>query len=216
MSDIFREVEEELRRDRLERVWKRYGSWIIAAMLLIVVGTASYVAWQNWRQSRQAEQTAALSEALRLVQPGDSTAVADALAELATNASGGIDALARFYEAGLLAQDGNVEAAVGVYDAIAAAGDVPLIYRDFATLLSVMHQVDEGDPSQLQGRLAGLVGDTNPWRYTARELNALLMARAGDTAAAREQFQKLADDPTAPSGLRSRARQFVDLYAERS
>jgi hypothetical protein len=66
MSDIFREVDEDLRRDRLEKIWKRYGAAFVGAVLLIVAGTAGFVAWRNHQQAEAETKTAQLADALRL------------------------------------------------------------------------------------------------------------------------------------------------------
>src|SRR5688572_13878977 len=189
MSDIFREVDEELRRDRLENLWKRYGTLVIVAVLALVLGTAGFVAWRNWQHSRAETETAQLAEAVSLAQgtgaqAGDPKAAADALAAFAGQTGAGPGTLARFFEAGLRAREGNSQAAVAIYDELAQSGALAQNYRDLATVLSVMHQVQTGDPGQLRARLQPLIADTSPWRHSARELTALLHLRSGDRAAA--------------------------------
>ena len=98
MSDIFREVDEDLRRDRLEKVWKQYGAAIVGAVLVIVAGTAGFVAWRNHQHAEAEAQTAKFADALRLAgnQPGqgangggDPKAAADALSAFAGQSAAG-------------------------------------------------------------------------------------------------------------------------------
>ena len=54
MSDIFREVDEELRQDKLTALWKKYGNVILGAAVLIVAVTAGVTLWKD-RQHRAQE-----------------------------------------------------------------------------------------------------------------------------------------------------------------
>ena len=213
MADIFQEVEEDLRRDRYERLARKYGGHVIAAVLLIVAGTAGYVLWKNWHQARLQADTLQLAEAVDAAGPGAANpAAATALDKVATSAASGPGRLARFYEAGLKARAGDGAGAVAIYDAIAAEGATAPLYRDLASLLAVQLQVNAGDPKALADRLAPLTVDSNPWRYSARELTALLAARTGDKARAKTLFQQLADDNGAPAGLRTRASELAAFF----
>lgn len=212
MSDIFREVDEDLRRDRLLSIWQRYGGVLVAAAVAIVLVTAGSVAWRSWQASRAAEQTQALVAAIERSEASPQ-AGADALAAFAADAEGGRATLARLYEAGTHARAGDRAAAARAYDAVAASDAEPA-YRDLATILSVMVQLEGGDAAALRARLLPLTGPDNPWRFSARELDALLAARAGDRAGAAQRFRELADDPQAPQGVRSRAAELAALHAE--
>jgi hypothetical protein len=222
MSDIFREVDEDLRRDRLEQIWKRYGAAIVGAVLVIVAGTAGFVAWRNHQHTEAETETAQLADALRLAgnsagqgnnTGGDPKAAADALSAFAGQSGMGPGTLARFFEAGLRAREGDTAAAVKIYDDLTQSAKLEPAYRDLATVLSVMHQVQTGDPGQLTARLQPLTADSNPWRHSARELTALLALRSGDKATAGKLFAQIQNDPAAPSGVRSRATELAALYS---
>jgi hypothetical protein len=103
---------------------------------------------------------------------------------------------------------------VQIYQALAASTDVPPIYRNLATLLAVMHQVDTGDAKQLEVQLQPLAAETSPFRFSARELTALLAAKEGDGARAKTLLDQLAKDAAAPPGLRSRAAELSTLIAK--
>jgi hypothetical protein len=213
MSDIFREIDEELRRDQFSRIWRRFGGLVIAGALLIVLGTAGYVAWQRWERSTAEEETLRLARVIGTAEAGDAAAAAREIGTFAQDAHGGRAVLARLYEAGLLAETGDRAGAARVYDEVAAS-DAGQPYRDLATLLAVLHRLEEGDPAELRSRLAPLVGQDSPWRHSARELDALLMLRAGDRAGAAKIFTELSEDPAAPQGVRSRAAELAAVHAE--
>ncbi len=218
MADIFREVDEDLRRDRMERLWQRYGGVIVAVAVLIVGATAGYVLWQRWQASEQVEKTAVLLSAvepLDVPEGGtpDAQAAIKALEAAGAQLDGAHAALARLYQAGLLAREGATAEAVALYDQVAGTGGTDPLFRDLALLLSVLHQVDSGDPAQLQGRLTPLTAAGNPWRFSARELSALLAVRAGDTAKAAAEFKALAEDADTPAGIRNRASELASFYS---
>ena len=99
--------------------------------------------------------------------------------------------------------------ALKMWDEVAADGAADPLLRDLATLMWAQHQIDHGDPAQLAARLQALTSATNPWRALAREQLALLDLRQGKTDAAKTAFQQLADDVTAPAGVRGRSSSLV-------
>ncbi|PWC39699.1 tetratricopeptide repeat protein [Azospirillum sp. TSO35-2] len=213
MSDIFREVDEDLRRDRAEHLFKKYGGAMIAAAVLVVAGTGGYSYWRHWQQQKRYDQTAALVTAISQTAQGPEKGV-DALAAFAGSADPSLAAIAQFNAAALLIREGKPADAATIYDRIAANGAVAPSYRDLATLLAVMQRADSGDAAQLSATLQPLTAEGSPWRFTARELMAMLAARAGDTDKARTLYKQLADDSQAPAGVRTRAADLASLYGK--
>ncbi|HEY0834073.1 MAG TPA: tetratricopeptide repeat protein [Azospirillum sp.] len=214
MSDIFQEVDEDLRRDRMERLFKRYGGVFVAIAVLLVVGTAGFNLWRNWQQSQREAATAALVGAVTQAQAAPDKGVEALAAFAAQTSQPDLKALARLDAAAVTAGTGDKAAAVAMYDAVAGDPAVTIVYRDLAILLSVMHQMEKGEPGALMARLQPLMADTSPWRFSAREMTAVLAARAGDKDRARTLFQQLADDSLAPAGVRSRAADLAALYGK--
>ena len=213
MSDIFQEVDEDLRRDRTTQFMKRYGGIFGAVLLLLVAATAGWQAWQGWQKSQREAETAQLVSALSQTAAGPQQGI-DALSSYAGKAPADLAVLARLNEAALRVGEGKAGEAVAIYDSVASNTAAQAVYRDLATLLSVMHQIGSGDAAQLQTRLQPLTVDTSPWRFSALEMTGLLAARAGDRERARTLFQQLADDSLAPSGVRSRAADLAALYGK--
>ena len=206
MADIFKEVEEDLRREKYEQLWQRYGRWVIALAVLAVLGTAGSVAWQRYQQHREAQLAEQYGAAIALTDPstGDLAKADAALANIA-DAGGGYGALASLERAAVKAKAGDIDGAAKIYDAMVADSTTPAALRDLAKLLKVMRLVDSGDPAALTSDLAPLMAPENPWRFTATELTAILALKSGDQKHATELFTQLADDQAAPSGLRARA-----------
>lgn len=213
MSDIFQEVDEDLRRDRTTQFMKRYGGILGTVAVLLVAGTAGWQGWRGWQTSQAEAETGRLVGALTQAAGGPQKGI-EALTAYAGAAPANLAVLARLTEAALHVEEGKTAEALAVYDSIAASTVADPVYRDLATLLSVMHQVGSGDPAQLQLRLQPLTLDASPWRFSAREMAALLAARSGDRERARTLFKQLADDSLAPSGVRSRAADLAALYGK--
>ena len=205
LADIFREVEEDLRRDKAAEFWKRYGRYIVAAAAFIVVATASYVGWKEYRLRQQIAYGERFAAALSLIQNKNEAEALDALGALAQDAGAGYGTLARFRAAAIKSRQGDRAAAAAIYDAVAKDGSVDALYAGLAALYYVLAMLETGDPDDLAKRLAPLLEPKSPWRYSAREMAALLDLRKGDPEKARENFTMLADDPKTPAGARARA-----------
>ncbi len=213
MTDIFREVDEELRQDQAKRLWQRYGRYVIAVAVALVVGVGGFQAWQAWDLQHRTELSERYAAALSLVGGGDTAAADQALSEI-VGEGGGYGTLAAFTQARLRAEAGDTAGAVELWDRIAdaEAPDSPL--RQIAILLSVMHSMDEGEPADLEARLAPLTEVGRAFRPTALELTAAIALRQGDKDRAREIYASIVDDLAAPPGLRGRAAQMLQALGE--
>lgn len=208
MVDIFDEVEEDLRADRLRKTFARYGGLILVLALAVVAGAAGWQGW-NWYQTRR--ETAAAKAFLAAVNQGAKPgpvarkAAAAALTRLAGSAPEGYAVLARLRAAAIEADSGDLAGALALWHAIAADRTAGPLLRDLAALLAVTHQIDTANPAVLRARLAPLALPTNPWHPLAREAEALIDLRLKDLAGARKILSALATDVTAPQDLRRRA-----------
>lgn len=206
MPDIFDEVEEDLRRDRAMRLWKRYG-WMVGLVVVVAIGGTA--GWQFWAQKQRSDAqaaTARLLEAMRNPTAPEATAGLEALAR---EAAPGPRTLARLTEAARRATVNDTAAAIPLWQAVAGDSAADPLYRDLASLLLAMHTLDTGDPAELAARLTPLVAPGNPWRHNAAELLALLAERRGDRTGAIAAFRTLAADANAPVGVRTRAEQML-------
>ncbi len=209
LADIFHEIEEDLRRDKAAQFWKRYGRYVIAAVVFVIAATASYVGWKEYRQRQQIAYGNRFAVALSLIQDKKEAEALSALGSLAEDAGTGYGTLARFRAATVKLHQGDRAGAVAIYDAVAKDSSVDPLYAQLAAVYYVLNTLETGDPDDLAKRLEPLMSPTGPWRYSARELAALLALRKGDAAKARENFTKLADDTKTPSGIRARAAEML-------
>lgn len=207
VSDIFQEVEDDLRAERARKLAQKWGGVALAAGLVVIAATG---AWQGWRWYQAREARTAAGTYLTLHRAADTAGadlaqIADGFAALARQAPEGYRPLARLRAAALKAELGDLAAALALWTEVAADTAADPLYRDLATLLAVSHAIDTGDPAQLAARLGPLLAEGNPWRASAREAAGLLALRRGATEEARGLFEALAADPTSPNGVRERA-----------
>jgi len=208
VTDIFSEVDEELRKDNFLALWKRYGKYVTAFAVALVVGTGAYVAYQRYTESHRLQRAQEFMAAAEQIGQGDNSAAIGAFATVAQSTDGyGI--LARFRMANLKNRAGDDAGAVAIYDAIAGDSGIPATFRDLAIILAATHTLDKADPAALTAKLQPLTADSSPWRFTALELTGLLAHRANDDAKAKTIFAKLADDREAPQAVRARAAEIL-------
>ena len=193
----------------MQQLWKRYGNWVIALAVLVVVAAGAFSWWRDHETKLRAAEGERYAAALQLADQGDTASAAAAMAAIAKDAGAGYATLADLTAAGLEGERGDIDGALARYDSLAANGSADKSFRDLAVLLGAYYRVDREPLDQFRQRLAPLTADDNVWRYAARELVALAELKAGDQAAARGDFQKLADDATAPAGVRARAAEML-------
>lgn len=211
---LAREIEDELRRDRLFQLWDKYGTYVLAVALAVVVGVGGY----KFYESRQAQANEAASTryiiGLRdfaMNKPGEAQ---KALEALAANAPTGYATLSRLRLAGYDQGAGNIAEAISAYEDIAKDGSVDPILANYAQLQIAMLKLDSASFTELKNRLTPIAAEKSPWRYSARELLGMAAYKAGLTAEARNHFQRLIGDRTAPPGVAERARTMLAVLAE--
>jgi hypothetical protein len=212
VSDIFREIDEELRRDNLLKLWSRYGRYVVALAVFVLVVAGGIVAWRDHQLSERRAQSTRYASALSLIHEGKEADAARVFAAIAREGGGYAD-LAAFEEAELLAKSGDRKGAVAAYDHIAAESGLDPSLRELAVLLWSMYGMPDANSHEIIDRLAPLTATGNPWRPTALELTAAARLQSGDKSGGLEAYKSLADDLAAPQALRARAAEMVAALA---
>jgi hypothetical protein len=212
VADIFQEVDEEVRREKLQQLWTRYGNLIIAACVLVVVAVGAWRGYEWWQMKKAGESGAAFENAVTLAEAGKHQEAEAAFAKLAADGSAGYRALARLREAAELAQTDR-PAAVKAYDEIAADGRVGSVIQELAGVRAGILLVDTAPYADIRQRLEPLTGADKTFRHTARELLALSAWKAGDMTAAKQWADMITTDPQSPQATRSRAEVLTELIA---
>lgn len=213
MTDIFQEIDEEVRREKLKKLWESYGNYVVAACILIVVGVGAWRGYEWWETKKATAAGTAFEQAATLAEAGKHQEAEAAFAKLATDGTAGYRVLARLREAAELARTDR-NAAVKAYEEIAADTSVGRVIRDLAALRAGFLLLDSASYGDMRARLAPLAGSERIFRHSARELLALSAWKEGDMGAARQWTDVIMTDPQTPAGTRSRAEVLSELIAE--
>ena len=212
MSDIFQEVDEEVRRDQLKKLWERYQNYVIAAAVLIVLGVAGWRGYDWWETKKAAEAGAAFEAAILLSNQGKHAEAETAFSKIATESTTTYRALAQVRAAAELAET-DPKAAVAAYDKIAADASISPVLRDLGGLRGGSLMMDNGSFADVRARLEPLTGAGHTFRHTAREFLAFAAWRAEDTAAAKRWIDMISTDPETPPDERGRVEMLNALMA---
>jgi hypothetical protein len=204
VSELFDEVDEEVRRDQLKKLWDQYSIYIIALAILIIAGVGGWRGYQYLEAKKAAEAGAAFDKAVELSEKNKHTEAEAAFAELAAKGPSGYRMLARFRIAGEVAKR-DPQAAAKMFDDIAADRSVGEELQELAKIRAAELLVDTASYPTILQRLEPLTVPGATYRHSAREVLALSALRANDTAAARQWLELIANDAETPPGMRSRA-----------
>jgi hypothetical protein len=204
VSELFDEVDEEVRREQLKKLWDKYSIYIIAAMILIVAAVGGWRGYQYLEAKKAAEAGAAFDKAVELSEANKHAEAEAAFADLVAKAPFGYRTLSRLRLAAEIANR-DAPAAAKMYDEIAADRSVGVADQDLARIRAAQLLLESISYPNMKERLEAAAAPGATFRHTARELLALSAWRANDAAATRQWLDLIANDGETPPSLRSRA-----------
>jgi len=203
VADIFHEVDEEVRREQLKKLWDRYSIYLIALAVLIVAGIGAWRGYEWWEAKKAAVAGAKFEAAVGLSEAGKHAEAEAAFYQVAAEAPGGYRALARLRAAAELAQVRPADGAKA-FDDLAADASLGSTLQDLAALRAGMLLIDSAPLAEMKRRLDPLAEPDRTFRHSARELLALSAWRSHDFTAARHYIDMIATDAETPPGTRAR------------
>jgi hypothetical protein len=204
VSELFDEVDEDVRRDQLKKLWDQYSIYIVAGALLIIASVGGWRGYEYLEAKKAAEAGAAFDKAVELSEQNKHTEAEAAFADLAAKAPSGYRVLARLRVAAEVASR-DPQAAAKMFDDIAADRSVGAPEQDLARVRAAQLLLETSTYPNLLQRLEAAAAPGATFRHTARELLALSAWRANDMTAARQWLDQIANDGETPPSLRSRA-----------
>ena len=208
-ENFIREVDDELRRDQALSIWKRFGRWIIVAVLGGLALFAGYLWWQNDRETKRGIESEQLSTALGDLSDGKTDAVKPQLATLAASSIPGVAVAAKLTQADMALDKGDTKAAAAGYAAIAADTKLDQPYRDLALVRQTAADFDAMKPEAVIARLKPLAAQGNPWFGSAGEMVGISYMKMGKNDLAGALFAAIAKDESVPETIRSRVVQLA-------
>jgi hypothetical protein len=204
VTELFNEVDEEVRREQLKKLWDRYSIYIVAAAILVVAAVGGWRGYEYLEAQKAAEASAAFDAAIELADQNKGTEAEAAFDKVATTAPSGYRMLARLRAAGEVAAR-DPKAGAKLYDDLAADRSIGAEQQDLARIRSAGLLLDTDTYPNILQRLEAAAKPEATFRHTARELLALSAWRANDTTAARQWLDMIANDGETPSAMRQRA-----------
>jgi hypothetical protein len=203
VSDIFQEVEEDVRRERYEQLWKKYGNYMLAGAAVLVLAVAGYQAWQNYDLSQRQKVSDQFRAAAQAAQSGNAPKAEADFSALTKEAPSGYATLAKFHLAAAYLAQGKRDAAVGLLRELMASSDE--LISNTARLRLAWIMADASPKAEIVTMLQPLTAADSPWRFAASEVIAYVDLKDGARAQAVDEYQKLAQEAQAPASLRQRA-----------
>jgi hypothetical protein len=204
VSELFDEVDEEVRREQLKKLWDKYSVFIVALAVLIVAGVGGWRGYQYFEAKKAAEAGEAFDKAVELAEQGKHSEAETAFSDLAGKAPSGYRMLARF-RAAAEAATREPQAGAKIFDEIAADRSIGADFRDLARIKAAGLLVDSASYQDMVQRLEPLTAAGGTYRHAAREFLALSAWRANDASATRQWLDQIALDGETPASVRARA-----------
>lgn len=207
---FLREVDENLRRDQARDFVRKNGTWLIAAVVLFLVGSGGAIWWQQHSRERSEQQVEKLVDIYRAAGKGKiGAATAAQIDELSQSGSKAIRASALFTRAVTALEDNNIKLATAKFREIAQDKGLPSPYRDLALIRQTALEFDQISPQEVISRLEPLAKPGEPWFGTAGEMTGMALVKQGRKAEAGQMFAAIAKDKNAPDSTRQRAIQMA-------
>jgi len=203
LSDIFQEVEEDVRRERYEKIWTLYGKYFVALAVLIVAGVAAFEAWQRYDLGQRQRVSDQLQEANQVASSGNYVRAETDLSAIAKDAPSGYADLAKFRLAGVYLAEGKRDQSVSLLRELSGISDP--ILSSAARMRLAWTLADASPKPEIATLLQPLMTKDNPWRFAASEVIAYVDLKDGARNQAIGEYQQIAQDPAAPAVLRQRA-----------
>lgn len=210
-DSFIREVNEELRSEQIQNVWKRFRPLIIGGAVVIVLGVAGASLWEWWQAKQSSASGDRFIAAVKSASDGKQDDAVKALEALSKDGFGAYPELARLRLATLKAEKGDAKGSIADFLAIGKDAAIPAPVRNAAKLRAAWLMIDNASYEELSSAVEELAAPTSPVRNSAREALGLSAFKAGNYAKAKEWLQLIVDDNDAPAGAKTRARTVLAL-----
>lgn len=203
-DSLLREVDEELRREQMQKLWERYNGIILGAAALIVALVAGYKIMESRRITAMEKAGSEFAQALKLADEKKSAEADKAFQEIVNNGTSGYAALSKLHLAGEAAKAGKTAEALSLYDSLGKDASADELLKSYAQLQAAGLRMGEADFTEMQNRLTPLAGDSSAFRVSARELLGFAAFKAGKYDEARKFLEPLLIDPKASAAIQER------------
>ena len=207
MSDIFQEVEEDVRRERYEQLWKKYGNYVVGAAALLVIAVGGWQAWTAYDNNQRRAVSDQYEAAQKAAGAGKAADAEAQFAELSKSGYSGYATLAKFNLASVYLAQNKRDQAVTLLRELTESSDEQV--SSVARIRLAWLEADARPRPEIQALVEPLTASENPWRFAASEVLAYSELKTGSRPQAENDFLNLSQENQAPAGLRQRASAIV-------
>jgi hypothetical protein len=197
-DSLSREIDEELRREKLEKLWEHYGTYVLGAAAALVLAVGGYQLYDQRKKSFAAENGARYDAAVTLLEQSKTDEAQKALSEILASGHAGYASLAQLQLAGIHLKANRSQDALAVFEALATSPSADTDIKTFALLQAAALRLGEADFTELQNRLKPVAEGSTAWRFQASEILGTAAFKAGKFDDARAQLTPLLADPETP------------------
>ena len=211
MTDVFEEVEEEIRSERLKRLARNWLPILGGVLLVALIAALAWWGWQSFQTSRANAGSIAYQRGLESLQTGNSAGAETAFAEAEKAGNGAYKALALQQRAGLAVAANRIPDAIQLFDDAAKASGDPILH-DTAVYKSALLMMDNGATLEtLEAKLEPLTKEGRPMLPFAQEALGMARLQFNKPAEAREVFVLLTLGQDVPDSVRQRAQAAIGM-----
>lgn len=215
-EDAFiREIDEELKNEKIKKIWDKYGLFIIIFVVAAVFAAVSFESVQAWKDKRNQEMSDTFAYALNLQNQGRYAEAKEVLVSLQNSDRGIYSDIAKMQEASLLVEQNQLQDAMKVLESITQNEDFNPQIRDIATLKLASFKLKDAPAEEIKTLLAPLTADQSVWKNTAKELLAMLAVREKDFQGAKNLYQEISESPEAADTLKARAQDMINVLSQK-
>ncbi len=207
MSDILRQVDEELRQDRLLNLWRRYRIYLIGGLILLIGSVLGYQINKSLNKSFYENEVEKYINTLDLI---DFNQTIEGLNRIDNSNQLLISGIAQIKIAKLLMENGKMQESKSKLLEIINEGKVDPIINDLAIYFYLMSNLNDISIEEINIYLGSNKSENSTFKYLFKETIAIKHLLAGNIKQAKERFDELINDENAPRDIIIRAAKFLD------
>lgn len=211
---LMQEVDDAVRKDRLDNIWQRFGRWIVVGVIAALLAFGGYLYWGHRQEEARGENAEALLAAIDKAKAGQPTAATTELTKLEADGGEAYRAAALFQQANMKAERGDTKAAAALMAKAAADTKLDQSLRDLALLRQTAFEFDTLKPEVVIARMKPMVDAKDPpssFFSSAAELSAIAHYQLGQYKQAGALYGRITDAPNLPKSLQSRSVQMAGM-----
>lgn len=214
-EDAFiREIDEELKNEKLKKIWDKYGLFIIIFIIAAISAAVSFETFKSWNEKRNQEFSDTYAYALNLQNQGRYAEAMEVLDKLQKSKKAIYSDIAEIQMANIMVEQNKIEEAIAVLENVVKDKDFNPQMKEIATIKLASYKLDYAPSEEIQEMLAPLVRQNGVWTNIAKEMLAMLAVRDGDLDRAKTLYQEISVAANTPESLKARAQDMLNVIEE--